>query len=146
MRVAVDADLPLLHGLEQRGLRLSGRTVDFVGEEEGRENRPAHEVEFVLLQVEDGRSRDVGRHQVWRELDAVELAAENMGERADKQRLGHAWHAFDERMAAREDGDEREVHHALLSDDDLGDLLARSPEDFLELIEVGLHEIQLRLR
>ena len=45
--LAVDRHLPLLHRLEQRGLRLGGRAVDFIGEQERREDRPLDERELV---------------------------------------------------------------------------------------------------
>ena len=53
MRVAVDRHPPLLHRLQQRGLRFRRRAIDFIGEQKGRENRPFHERELVALQIED---------------------------------------------------------------------------------------------
>ena len=38
---ALDRDLPFLHHLEQRGLRLGRRAVDFVGQQQIGEHRPA---------------------------------------------------------------------------------------------------------
>ena len=92
-----------------------------------------------MLEVEDVRARDVGGHQVGRELDAVEVRAEHMGKRADEQRLGDARHALDERVLAGEDGDERLVDHVLLSNDDFAYLGARGGEQALELVG-ALHE------
>ena len=76
-RLALDRDLPLLHRLEQRGLRLRRRAVDLVGEQEVREDRPRPELELARALVEDRRAGDVRRHEVRRELDAreVELVA-----------------------------------------------------------------------
>ena len=59
-----------------------------------------------------------------------------MGERAHEQGLGDAGHALNERVLAREDGDERLIDHVLLADDDLGDFGAGGGQEALELIEV----------
>ena len=73
---AAHAHLPLLHRLEERGLRLRRRAVDLVGEDDVGEQRPLEEPQLprargpVLL--EHVGADDVGRHQVGRELDAAE--------------------------------------------------------------------------
>ncbi len=134
MRVAVDRDPPFLHRLQERALRLGGRAVDFVREQERGEDRPLDEGELVVLQVEDVRAGDVGRHEIGRELDAVELAAEHPGERPDEERLGHAGHALDQRMAAGENADERVIDHVFLADDDFADFGPGAGEDFLDAV------------
>ena len=121
MALAVDGDGALLHGFEQRGLRLGGRAVDFVGQQEGGEERALDQRELVALQVEDVGAGDVGGHQIGRELDALELAAETRRERAREQRLGEAGHAFDERVLVAEDHDQRIADGVFLADDDLAD-------------------------
>ena len=45
--LALDRHLPLLHRLQQRGLRLRRRAVDLVGEQEVREDRPGTELEVA---------------------------------------------------------------------------------------------------
>ena len=66
-------DPPLLHRLEERGLRLRRRAVDLVGEDEvvedgaGEEaNASPHVAAWLLFFVEHVGARDVGREQVWR--------------------------------------------------------------------------------
>ena len=59
VRLAVDRHLALLHRLEQRRLRLRGRAVDLVHEEDVREHRPGPELELVRLLVEDVHTRHV---------------------------------------------------------------------------------------
>ena len=90
----------------------------------------------LRLQVEDVRAGDVGGHQVGRELDAREIRAEHARERAHEQRLGDAGHAFDERVVAGEDGDERLFDDVVLADDDLAGFRPRLREDFLESFSV----------
>ena len=136
MRLAIDGHLPFLHGLEQRALRFGGRAVDLVGEQERREDRSAHQLEGVVLEVEDIGAGDVGGHQVRGELDAVEVRAEDVRERAHEEGFGHAGHALDERVLAGEDGDERFIDHVLLADDDFGHFGAGGRQEALELIEV----------
>jgi hypothetical protein len=63
-RVAVDRHLPLLHGLEQRGLRLGRRPVDLVGEQQVREDRALAERELRRPGVVDERAGDVAGHEV----------------------------------------------------------------------------------
>ncbi len=102
--VPAGGDLVLLHRLEQRGLRLRRRAVDFVGEDHVREDRPRQEHEppparlGVVLQ--DVGAGDVGRHQVGRELDALEREVQDLRDGADEQRLGQARHADEQAVPA----------------------------------------------
>ncbi len=61
LRCAGDGDLSLLHRFEQRGLRLGGSTVDFVGQDQVAENRPLlkHELTASSLTGVDLRASDV---------------------------------------------------------------------------------------
>ena len=131
MRLTINAHLPFLHRLQQGGLCFGGRAVDFVREQEAGEDRPTHEREFIFLEVIDIRAGNIGGHKIRRELDARKLAAEHARERPHEQRLGHARHAFDERVLAGEDGDERAIHDFALADDDLGNFLSCACENFL---------------
>ena len=118
-----DRDLALLHHLEQGGLDLGGRAVDLVGEEEVREHRPERGRELAGLLVEDPRPDEVRRHEVGRELDPVELAADRLGERLDRHRLREARHALDEEVAPGEERDDHPLEQVVLPDDDLLDLV-----------------------
>src|SRR5690606_15958837 len=111
---------PLLHGLEQRGLRLRGRAVDLVGQQHVREDRPRLELERRPAFDEHRRARHVGRHEVRRELDAREGQVCRLGERLDEARLAKAGNAFDERMPARQRGDEQLLDDLVLPQDDAG--------------------------
>ena len=72
--------LPLLHGFQQSGLRLGRRAVDFVGQDHIAEQRPFKETELAVARGtvlhDHVRARDVGRHEVGRELDAAEAQVE----------------------------------------------------------------------
>ena len=126
--LAADRDLALLHDLEQRALDLGRRPVDLVGEQQVREDRPERRPELARLLVVDPRADEVGRDEVRRELDALELAADRVGHGLDRHRLGEARHALDEDVAADEQRDDEPLEEVVLADDDL-----------LHLVEQALH-------
>ena len=130
MRFAVDGHRPFLHGLEQGRLRLRRGAIDFVGEQERSEHRTFDQSEFVALKIKHVGAGDVGGHEVGRELNAGELAAEHVGQRADEQRFADARHAFDKRVVAGENDDERFLHDVVLADNDFGDFVLGLAEDF----------------
>ena len=61
---------------------------------------------------------DVRRHQVGRELNALERDVEDLGDRADHERLGQPGHADEQTMAAGEDRREDLFDDVILADDD----------------------------
>ena len=123
---AAGGDVVLLHRLEQRRLRLGRRAVDLVGEQHVREDRPPHEAQRADAAgvVEHLGAGDVGRHQVRRELDPLEAQVEDLGQRADQQRLGQAGHAGQQAVAAGEERDQQLIDGVVLADDHLAQLLA----------------------
>ena len=114
-----DGDAVLLHRLEQRRLRLGRGAVDLVGQHEVAEDRSLLEAEAPLAALlhDDVRAEDVGRHQVGRELDAREVQVERLGQRAHQQRLAQAGHAFEQRVPAGDQADQRLPHELVLPDD-----------------------------
>ena len=80
----------------------------------------------------------VGRHQVGRELDALELQVQGVGQRPHQQRLAQAGHAFEQHVAAGDQGGQRALDDLLLADDHLADLVAQRLEVGAELVELGL--------
>ena len=120
MALARDRDLLLLHRLEQRRLRLRRGAVDLVGEQQVGEDRSRLEAELALavLLDQDVRADDVGRHQVRRELDAVERAVDDVGEGAHEHRLAQAGHALEQRVAVGDQADQRLPDEVVLADDD----------------------------
>ena len=147
-RLAAHGDAVLLHRLEERGLRLRRSAVDFVRKEQVGEHRTAHEAEGVrarqLVLVKDLSARHVRRHQVGGELDAAEVEVEDVRKRLDKERLRKAGDAHEERMAAREDRDQRLLDYVLLADDHLRELaLQRGILDVELLHEFDIVFLQL---
>ena len=123
MQLAAGGNLMLLHGFQQSGLRFRRRSVDFVGEDDVGEDRPANEAHHSaaggLIFLDDLGAGDVRRHQVRRELDAAEAQAQCSRQRRDQQRLGQPRHANQQRMAPAEHGHQQLFDDGLLPDDDL---------------------------
>src|SRR6185295_17474376 len=117
-RITLERDLLLLHRLEQRGLRLRRRSIDLVGEDDVREDRPLLYAEVARRDLVDGGADDVARHEVGGELDPLEGPADETRDRAREKRLRRTGHALDEHVAAEHERDEREPDGLILSDDD----------------------------
>ena len=114
-----DRHVALGHDLEQRGLHLGRCPVDLVGEHEVREDRAPLDVEVFARRAPDPRADDVGRDEVGSELQAGERAADDLGERRNRQRLRQTRYALDEAVAAGEEADHRPFDHPVLADDHL---------------------------
>ena len=139
VRLLADRDLPLLHGFEQRGLRLGRRAVDFVGQHDVGEDRPADEAELalplgrssrtVVPVMSDGIRSGVNwmRLKVTSRIWAIELTM---------QRLGQAGHADQQAVAAGEDGGEDLLDDFGLPDDDAAELIEHGDAVGGELIEI----------
>jgi hypothetical protein len=119
--LAANRHLSFLHRFEQGGLCLGRRAVDFVGKQDAGEDRPFDETEtasarFVFLQ--DLGARDVRWHEVRRKLNSLERNVENVGKRADHQRLCQPWNAFEQAMSSREDRCQQLFNHIVLAHND----------------------------
>jgi hypothetical protein len=73
-----ECHLVFLHHFEERALRLGRRAVDFIGEQDLREHRPADDAQLARRGIDHGVARDVGRHHVRRELDARVLQGQRL--------------------------------------------------------------------
>ena len=122
-RLAGDGDLVLLHRFEQRGLRLRRRAIHFVREEQIGEDRPGEifELQLAFALLEQLRADDVARHQIGRELDALETERQRLREAAHEQRLREARHADEQAVAARKKAHEQQPDDRLLADHDLAE-------------------------
>ena len=83
-----------------------------------RDERPLAEGELAELLVIEVDARDVGGHEVGRELDAAEGAPERPGDGACEGGLAGAGDVLEEDVAFAEEGDERETNDLALADDD----------------------------
>ncbi len=112
------------------GARLISSASRNVGEQ-----RAAHQRELVARQVEHIGAGDVGRHQVRRELDALELARPARAQRTHQQRLAEAGHAFDQRVLVAEHRHQRVAQRVLLPDDHLAKFARDVVDHGLKLVE-----------
>ena len=94
---------------------------------------------------DDLRADDVGRHQVRRELDAVELEMHRLRERLDQQRLRQPGHAAQQAVAAGEERDQDLLDDRLLADDRAAQLVPQPRREALRLVE-GQHRPKLYRR
>ena len=109
-----------LHRLQERRLRARAGAVDFVGHQKLGEDRPRNEPERALaavVRLHHLGPQYVGRHQVWRELDAVGLQAQDDAQRFHELGLGEARDADQKGMAAGQKGDERTLDDGFLAED-----------------------------
>ena len=100
---------------------------------------PGHEphVPFArgLIFLNHFGAENVRRHQVGRELDAVELQGRRVRDGLDQQRLREARHAAQQAVAACEQAREHLAPHALLSDDLTADFLIQPSCEINGLVE-----------
>ena len=80
-------------------------------------------------------AEDVARHQVRRELDAVELQAHCVRERLDEQRLGEPRHAAQQAVSAGKQAGDDLAANLLLADDDAPDLRVEARDEIGGLVE-----------
>ncbi len=138
VRLASHRHFALLHGLQQRGLRFRRGAVDFVGQQDVGEDGSFHEAKRALAPLvflQHVGAGDVGGHQVGRELNTLESDIEDLGQRADHQGLGQARHAFEQAVAAREDGGKQLLDDLVLPDDDFLQLLLHHDPMLAELLQ-----------
>ena len=74
-------------------------------------------VSNVPCRAVDARADEVGGHEVGRELDALERAAEDARGGADRECLGEAGDALDQQVPAREQAHEHPLEHLILPGD-----------------------------
>ena len=138
MRGLADRNFALLHRLQQSRLSFRRRAVHFVGQQNIREDRAFDEPKIspaVFVFVQHVRAGNVAGHQVGRELNAFELHIENPRDRADHQRFRQARHAFQQAMAAGENGGEHLLDHIVLPDDDFLQFLLHHAAVIAELLQ-----------
>ena len=80
-------------------------------------------------------AEDVGRHQVRRELDAVEFQVHAFGERLDEEGLRQPRDPAQQAVAASKERNEDLADDPLLTDDRLAELGLQTARDFGDVFE-----------
>src|SRR5208337_1331897 len=76
----------------------------------------------VVARQDDARAGDIGRHQIDGELNSIEAEIQRQPQRLDQRRFAGAGDAFDQHVAAREQGRQQLLDRLLMPDDHLVDL------------------------
>ena len=137
---AAGGDLFFLHGFEHGGLGFGRGTIDFVGEDQVREDRAVLELEGAFARVgfhDEVRAEDVGGHEVGRELDTIERHVEHLAERADEERFAEAGHAFEQHVPAAEQCNEGAFDDGRVADNDFADLGLKRGVGVAEGLDLG---------
>ncbi len=90
------------------------------------EQRPGTELELALLVTVDIRTDQVGGQQVGRELDAVEVALDGLGQRLHRGGLGQSRHPLHQQVAFTHQADQHAVDEVVLADDARGQVAANA--------------------
>ena len=126
---AVDRHLGLFHDLQEGGLRLGRRTVDFVGQDDLREDRAGVEDPLARLLVEHVDARDIRRQQVRGELDTRVRAVNGRADRARQRRLSGTGSVFEQEVAAGEHRGQGQAHRLALVEHRHGHAVDEALED-----------------
>jgi len=97
--LAIDRDLPLLHRLQEAGLRFGTAAVDFIGQDDlahDRTRMKGHRTSFQVIHIE---ASDVRWQDIRGELDALEQKAQRARKRVSQGSLAHPGHILDQTMA-----------------------------------------------
>ena len=124
--------LPLTHRLQQRRLHLGRRAIDFVGQQQGMENRPGLEFEAPVLRPPDLGAGQIGRQQVGGELHAGKIGLETRGQRPDGGGLGQSRRAFHQQVAIGQQGDQQALDKSTLAHDFPREVFTQSVKDIMQ--------------
>ncbi|MPM65689.1 hypothetical protein SDC9_112586 [bioreactor metagenome] len=130
VRYAVHGDAVFLHNLQKRGLRFTGSAVDFVREEEVAHGGARHIRARNAARLQGGIPRDVGRHDVRRELHALIGEAHRPRESERQRGFADAGNVLQQHMPLREHRHKDAADDGVLADDDFSNLT----DDFLHLL------------
>jgi hypothetical protein len=121
-------DVVFLHRLEQRRLGSGACPVDFVGHEQLGKYGSPHEAKTAAPVdgfFEDFGSKNIGGHQIRRELDAARIQAKNGAKGFDKLGFGEARHTYEQPVTARKQRDQGLFDNVRLAEDDCIDRTPR---------------------
>ena len=113
----------LLHGLQQCRLGLWRRSVNFIGKEHLRKDRPLikHQITMTCLAIllDDIGTRNVRWHQVRCELDPLKRQIHRFGQRTYHERLGETGHTFKQTVATSKNGNQQLLNDLVLANNNL---------------------------
>ena len=92
--MTINADLMLFHSFQERRLSLGGSSVNFICQKKIGEDRSWAELKLALAVVPHQRTRDIGGHKVWSELDTRHGQIDASSKGSNQKRLCNAGDAF----------------------------------------------------
>ena len=127
---AFDGDLAFAHALEQCALRAGRGAVDLIGEQDMAEDRAGAEGESAVLGRVDHAPDDIGREQVRRELDPMEVAGDGLGKGLAQSCLAHAGDVLDQDVSPGAERGDDQLGGVCLALDDAVKVVGDSIEGF----------------
>jgi hypothetical protein len=128
--LAIDADLVLAHRFQQRRLRSRRGPVDFVRQQDVRENRPFMKMKLLVALAVNGDADDVGWQQVGRELHALERGGDRFGQRFGQCGFAGAGEILQQHVAAAGQRGQKQAGGGGLPLHDAGDIGGNFGVDF----------------
>ncbi len=107
-----------LHRFQHRGLSLGGSSIDFVGQNNVREDRTFDEFKFTPAFgsfLKDICTGDVHRHQVGGELNTTEAKRHGLSQPTNQKCLGESRYAHQKRMPSGEKADCQLLDYCVLT-------------------------------
>jgi hypothetical protein len=124
LRFAIDGDLPLIHGLEEGGLRARRGPIDLIGEKEIGKHWAGYEVEAAVALMIEIVAEDVGREEVGSELEALETATHRSGEGMGQRGFSNARRPGEEGMPTGQEGSEEKIGRVIRAKDGGEEMIA----------------------
>ena len=90
--------------------------------------------EFAASRIVNQRADEVGRQQIGRELQTLEIRSESRRQRLDGERLGQTGHAFEQNVAVGEQAEQEPLDQILLANDDVSDLFSQRRNPLTQLL------------
>ena len=97
--LAVDGDLPLLHGFQQGGLSAGNGTVDLVRQQEIGHYRPLAQLKIPGFLIVYPHTDDIAGQQIRDKLDSSRLTAQGDGDGLNQGGLSHAGQIIQQDMS-----------------------------------------------
>src|SRR5215216_7417578 len=114
-----------LHRFKQSRLRLRRRAIDLISENDVGEDWTRDKLHPAMtggaIFFDDLRTRDIGWHQIWSELNALEREVQDVGNGPHEQCFCEAGNAGDDRVATNEKCEQHLFDDFVLPDDRLSD-------------------------
>lgn len=111
--MSFDGHFMFVHGLQDRALSARRGPVEFISQNQLRENRSPVECEGLLRGIKDLAAQNVAGKKIVGELDAFEVEAQQSGEDFDQSGFADAGEVFDEKVSTGDETAEGEFQFLL---------------------------------